>query len=156
MLLYRITPNRYANDMTGGGAEKYGGRWNLKGTPVLYTTNAASLSALEALVHARDSVGPPSRVLVTYRLPDDVSMFVPDLSSLPAGWDDLPSLDGGPSSQFGQQWIDKGDMLLMIVPSVVMRQATERSVIVDVNHPDFHKLSIVNIKPFSFDSRLIP
>lgn len=155
MLLYRIAPRIHANSRTGAGAEKYGGRWNLKGTPVLYTTNALSLSALEALVHARDSVGPISRSVITYSLPDDVSMFTPDPTTLPSEWDAIPTTDGGPSSQFGQQWINRGTELLLVVPSVVMKNATERSVIVNVQHPDFHKLQILRIEPFTFDPRLM-
>ena len=155
MLLYRIAPRRHASSLTGFGAEKYGGRWNLKGTPVLYTTNTQSLSALESLAHARDSVGPVSRSVVTYRIPDDVSTYTPDPASLPNGWDVIPTTDGGPSSQFGQQWIDRGTELLLVVPSVIMKNAPERSVVVNVRHPDFHKMQILHIEPFTFDPRLV-
>ena len=75
---------------------------------------------------------------------------------MPDGWDDLPAIDGGPSSQFGQQWIERGDELVMFVPSVVMPLGKERSVVVNVRHPDFNKLEILDIQPFSFDSRLTP
>ncbi|MCF6237502.1 MAG: hypothetical protein L3J79_01590 [Candidatus Marinimicrobia bacterium] len=66
------------------------------------------------------------------------------------------SIDGGPSSQFGQQWIDRQEELVMLVPSVVMPLGKERSVVVNVRHPEYKKLGSVDIQPFSFDSRLTP
>lgn len=156
MFLYRISNDRYAKDLSGFGAEKYGGRWNLKGVPVLYTADAMSLCALEALIHAGEGVGPVSRVMITYQFPDDITKYIPEDSSLPDDWDDLPPTDGGPSSQFGQQWIERGEELVMAVPSVVMPLGKERSVIINVRHPDFNKLDIIDIQPFSFDPRLTP
>ena len=37
MLLYRIAKQNFINDFSGKGAELYGGRWNLKGFPAVYT-----------------------------------------------------------------------------------------------------------------------
>ncbi len=156
MFLYRISNKRYARDLSGVGAEKYGGRWNLKGVPVLYTADAMTLCTLEALVHAGDSVGPTSRVMITYQLPHDISKYIPDDNLLPSGWDDLPSIDGGPSSTFGQHWVEREKELIMVVPSVIMPQAKERAIVINVRHPEFKKLEIVSLEPFLFDPRLTP
>jgi RES domain-containing protein len=56
--VYRLCSARYSpND--GAGAAQYGGRWNSKGTPVIYASSNPSLATLEVIVHvaARIPVG---------------------------------------------------------------------------------------------------
>src|SRR5204863_6047762 len=49
---YRIfKPKHAATAFTGEGARLYGGRWNNKGTPMVYTAGSRALAALEMLVH---------------------------------------------------------------------------------------------------------
>lgn len=51
MIVYRLGSSRYpAND--GLGASLYGGRWNHKGTPVIYTAASQALCALDVLANA--------------------------------------------------------------------------------------------------------
>jgi RES domain-containing protein len=55
MIVYRLGSARYpAND--GLGASLYGGRWNHKGTSVIYTAASRALCALEVLANA-DELG---------------------------------------------------------------------------------------------------
>ena len=49
MLLYRISKSKYAKDLSGEGARRAGGRWNFKGTPVVYTADSTALATLETL-----------------------------------------------------------------------------------------------------------
>lgn len=51
MKFYRITTCDYVNDLSGEGAYMHGGRWNSKGTRILYTAESMALSMLEALAH---------------------------------------------------------------------------------------------------------
>ena len=56
MLIYRLGSSRYpAND--GLGASIYGGRWNRKGTPVIYAAASRALCALEVLANANELGG---------------------------------------------------------------------------------------------------
>ena len=48
MVVYLASGRYPAND--GMGASLYGGRWNHKGTPVIYTTASRALCALNARV----------------------------------------------------------------------------------------------------------
>ena len=52
MLVFRIVSGRYpAND--GQGAARYGGRWNRKDIPLVYTGASRALRALEILAGSR-------------------------------------------------------------------------------------------------------
>ena len=44
-------PKHAAMAFTGEGARQFGGRWNSKGTAIVYTAGSAALAALEMLVH---------------------------------------------------------------------------------------------------------
>ncbi|HVS77374.1 MAG TPA: RES family NAD+ phosphorylase, partial [Steroidobacteraceae bacterium] len=45
------TPDYVSDDLLGKGAERTGGRWNRKGTPMLYCSSTIALACLETLVH---------------------------------------------------------------------------------------------------------
>jgi RES domain-containing protein len=50
VVLWRIaadTPAYEAHDLSGKGAELSGGRWNRKGTPVVYASVSRALACLE-------------------------------------------------------------------------------------------------------------
>src|SRR5713101_8129256 len=45
------TPDYEAHDLSGKGAEKTGGRWNRKGTAMVYASASRALACLETIVH---------------------------------------------------------------------------------------------------------
>ena len=51
MIVYRLSREKYARDLSGEGARKAGGRWNSRGIPLVYTSQSISLCALEVAVH---------------------------------------------------------------------------------------------------------
>src|SRR5699024_12459459 len=51
MQLYRLAKEEYIRDLSGTGARLYGGRWNKKGMPMLYTSEHRSMALLELFVH---------------------------------------------------------------------------------------------------------
>ncbi len=60
--LWRLSDAKFASSLwSGEGARVFGGRWNSKGVPVVYTAATKSLAALEQLVHLV-----PPRVLDGY------------------------------------------------------------------------------------------
>ena len=63
MLVYRITGKKYANDISGTGAAIFGGRWNKKGTPVLYTGGSKEIALLETIVHTPPMLVPDLDIL---------------------------------------------------------------------------------------------
>jgi hypothetical protein len=67
MIVYRFASRRYpGND--GLGASLYGGRWNHKGTPVIYAAASRALCALEILANAGELAS--DYVVIPIDLPD--------------------------------------------------------------------------------------
>ena len=49
-MAYRIVDEKFKDDLSGDGAKLYGGRWNPKGSPLLYCSEHISLCMLENMV----------------------------------------------------------------------------------------------------------
>src|ERR1035438_3475173 len=83
MLVYRLGSRRHpAND--GLGASLYGGRWNHKGTPVIYRAASRALCALEILANADELAGDYG--VVSIELPDDLAVTNRSVEALPLNW----------------------------------------------------------------------
>jgi RES domain-containing protein len=90
--------------LAGEGARIYGGRWNHKGTPLIYTASAVSLAVVEALVHS--DILPKDMVLIAYDVPNAPKARAWPTASLPADWADDPF---PPSTQdLGTVWATAG------------------------------------------------
>ncbi|MFN3458075.1 MAG: RES family NAD+ phosphorylase [Novosphingobium sp.] len=66
------TKDYEADDLSGKVAEITGGRWNDKGTPLVYTSTNRALAALETIVHLNSGGLPLNRYLVEIVIKDDV------------------------------------------------------------------------------------
>jgi RES domain-containing protein len=128
------TPDYVAEDLSGKGAEKTGGRWNRKGTAMLYTSESIALACLETLVHvAGGDPLPLNRYLVRITIPDEAwehrSVFV---SSDHVGWDAQPP--GMVSLDWGAKWIRSSRSLLAQVPSIIVPE--EFNILINPAHLD--------------------
>lgn len=85
MLVYQITKPTYAEDLTGEGAYRFGGRWNSAGVRRLYTAESVALAAWETYVHIKKNI-PKNFVLVTLEIPEDVIILEQEYGSKPAQW----------------------------------------------------------------------
>ena len=149
MIVYRITSSKFAGDISGSGAAIYGGRWNKKGAPVLYTGENKEIALLETIVHTPPMFVPNLDIL-TIEIPDSIL----DLKSknLPNNWSDYPA----PTvlSEIAQSWIDKGKYLALKVPSCIIHSS--HNYILNCKHPDYsQKVKIIDRQKFRFDSRLV-
>lgn len=151
MIVYRITKARYANDLSGGGAQKAGGRWNSKGYAVLYTSQSRALSAIEFAVHLPPGIIPPDYKIISLEIPDEFEILEIETENLPIEWKRYPY---HPFTQkIGNDWLDGGKQLIMKVPSVVVE--SEFNFLINPAHPSFSEVKITDIRDFSFDLRLI-
>lgn len=82
MRLYRLAKTHRANDLSGEGAKRAGGRWNPPGTPVLYMAESGALAILEVLQYAHVQDMRNFSMLVL-EAPDDASIQQIELQTLP-------------------------------------------------------------------------
>ena len=85
MLVYRIGKTRYAHDLTGEGARLFGGRWNHKLTPCIYTSESRALAMLEYTVNVNIEDIPRSLSLSTFEIPDKSIFHIP-MHKFPGDW----------------------------------------------------------------------
>ena len=152
MLLFRIAKKEYIRDLSGAGARLYGGRWNRKGSSIIYTSETRALSTLEYLVHVDFTNLPPGLSLATLELPDDLLPVEIDPLGMPANWREWPPPGG--LADIGTEWALSGESLLLRVPSAVVDN--EFNILVNATHPDIRRIAVVNVEDYRFDERLFP
>jgi RES domain-containing protein len=149
MRAFRLCRSNYpAYD--GEGACRVGGRWNSKGTRVLYMSENRSLAVLEILVHLSASL-PNRYVLGAADIPDNVAMEILDESRLSANWSTLDPREQEPTRRMGDEWVAQQPSVILSVPSVVIG---ERNYVLNPAHPDFRRIGFAEPVAFDFDIRL--
>lgn len=144
--IYRIVSARYP-PFDGTGAFRWGSRWVSPGRWVVHAAQTYSLAVLENLVHWRTSTLPPTLVCVRVEIPKDVTQECLEMNDLPADLSNQPAWRA-----LGDSWYDRGESLLMWVPSVVSPH--ESNVLVNHRHAAFSRLLIGDPISAPIDSRL--
>ena len=147
---WRIVKEKYAaTAFSGEGASRTGGRWNSRGTWVVYTSGTQSLAALETLVH----LNPPVLFkYVVFRIEFDetlVERVAP--GSLPVDWTEEPPPPS--TKEVGDLWVKKARSVILELPSVII--PGESNYLLNPTHPDFKKIVFDKLETFSFDPRLL-
>ena len=142
MRLWRIagdTRTYRADDLSGGGAAKFPGRWNADGERVLYCAQTISLTLLETAAHIDDAGLPLNKYLVAVEIPDApwAARTVLDLTHLGPTWDAIPA--GQESIRHGSSWYQSKRSLVLCVPSVIVPE--EFAVIVNADLPEAASLT---------------
>lgn len=142
-----------ADDMTGAGAKKDGGRWNEVGTAVVYTSSSRALACLETVVHLNAGALPLNRYLVEVEIPDDLWKHAEIVTprDAPVGWDAEPA--GRASIDLGTAWALRSSSALLIVPSAIVPE--EQNVLINPLHSDAWKISARKIRRWTYDPRLV-
>ena len=152
MVIWRLSKIKYATTaFDGEGARRAGGRWNSKGTAIVYCSATLSLTALETLVHLDVADFGTSRAAIRVEIPDEIAMDRVEATQLAPDWRDTPA----PLSlaAMGDQWAAEGKTLLLLVPSAVVPQ--ENNILLNPRHADFAKIQISSPEPFVLDARLL-
>ncbi|MBQ7159407.1 MAG: RES family NAD+ phosphorylase [Treponema sp.] len=145
MVVFRIARKDHIQDLSGRGAELFGGRWNAKGIPALYTSSSLSLAALEILVHTDKNLPPINMAYAEVYVPD--SALTQKILRIP---DDTTELD------YGSAWLKEKQDLMLKVPSAILpyEYDHEFNLILNPQHNEYKKVFIANVHDFSFDRRL--
>lgn len=141
-----------ADDLSGEGAKRSGGRWNVKDIAVVYTSPSQALACLETVVHLNAGALPLNRYLVRIDVPDPcwTAAEVVDLTKLPVGWDAEPP--GKVSLDYGSTWIRSNRSPLLIVPSVIVPDET--NVLINPSHALASGITAVKVRKWLYDPRL--
>ena len=151
MKVYRITREKYKNDLSGTGAKIYGGRWNPIGMSALYVSESKALAILELLVHTPKDIIPPRYKLLSIEIPFDNTQQLISIKSLPKDWRKNPAVDE--LKEIGEKLLLKENNLAIRAPSVIV--PSEFNIVINPIHSDMSKVKIVEIEDFKFDGRLL-
>src|SRR5450432_2160187 len=117
MIVYRLAPTKFANDLTGEGARLFGGRWNHSGITCLYASESRALAVLEYSVNTGVNYIPPALSIITI---DTGSIPIEEISesALPPDWKATPA----PSStkNFGSSILKSLKAAVIKIPSAII------------------------------------
>jgi RES domain-containing protein len=150
MLVYRIATSTHVNDLSGEGARLHGGRWNHRGTAIIYTSASRSLATVELLVHVSLSFAPTDLTMATIEVPDEPAPEVVDVAALPPNWRGFPAPPE--LADLGTSWARSGRSLLLRVPSAVVEH--EYNILINPAHPDIARIALAGVEDFRLDQRL--
>lgn len=148
---YRICKTKYAAAwFDGEGAFRFGGRWNSRGTRLLYTAGSLSLAALEMLVHLNNEEILLSYSFATAEFGESLILPIKDFRPLPESWSDSPPpLE---IQQIGDKWAREEASVVLKVPTSVL--PIEFNYLINIDHPEFSKVKISEPQNFTFNERL--
>lgn len=149
MKLYRIAKQKFIDDLSGEGARLYGGRWNKKGTSMLYFSEHLSLCVLEILVHIEQQLISNTFYFIEVEVPDKYIKLI-SKEELPVNWQSNVLLSS--TQDFGSEWVASNKDLALKIPSAVLE--FENNILINPNHSLFSKLKITRIERLNLDTRL--
>ena len=150
MIVFRLSKSKFANDLSGKGAEKSGGRWNSKGTALVYTSESRALCTTEIAVHTPLGNLPLDYQLISIEIPKNVHIQELVSSDLPVDWKSIPYVYS--TQAIGDKFVADGIYPVLKVPSAVVQD--EFNFLINPAHTDSHFVRIKIIEPFNFDERL--
>ncbi|MCV9386490.1 RES family NAD+ phosphorylase [Reichenbachiella ulvae] len=151
MLLYRITSQKYARDLSGTGAGLYGGRWNPIGTNLLYTAGSISLACLEYMAHNFHLLASQKICLAKINIEStDIIELKP--KDWPENWNNKSNISRA-NQEIGLRFVQESKAYALKVPSAIVPD--EYNYLLDPLHPDHKNTSLEHlIDPFVLDQRV--
>ena len=150
LTVWRLVTARFAKSaFSGEGARLYGGRWNRKGVPLVYTAASQSLAMLEMLV--QDEPLRARYVMIAARIPKGMTIDRIRVEDLPSDWRDIAAREK--LQEIGTEWAKKRSAAVLAAPSAVI--PAETSYLLNPLHPEFRRIKIGKPRKFETDIRLI-
>jgi RES domain-containing protein len=151
ILAWRIVSAAYQESaFTGDGAKTYGGRWNSKGVPVIYTAESLALASIEIFVNLPSAKLLDNYVKIPVHFEENLVQELP-FTNLPLDWNSRPVSQS--TQILGDKWFKEQRSAVLKVPSVVVPE--ENIYLLNPVHPDFTRIEIGTPVPYHFDTRLI-
>jgi RES domain-containing protein len=150
MIVFRLSKSKFASDLSGKGAEKSGGRWNSKGTAMVYTSASRALCTTEIAVHTPLGNLPLDYKMVSIEIPDEIVIQEFAQKDLPNNWKSIPHSHS--TQLLGDKFIADSQYMVLKVLSAVVQD--EFNFLINPNHAESYKIIIKAIEPFNFDERL--
>lgn len=149
--VYRICKTELVrNAFDGEGSFRYGGRWNSRGTRIIYTAGNLSLAALEMVVHLDDDSMLLEYSYIPAEVPSELILCVEDFRRLPENWSHSPAPLA--AQRIGDDWAREMPSAVLEVPTAVV--PLEKNYLLNPAHLDFSKIVLGEVKKFEFDERL--
>jgi RES domain-containing protein len=149
MIVYRISSNRYAKDLTGEGSRLYGGRWNHRLTACIYTSQSRALAVLEYTVNITADDIPRGLSMIALDIPDDNILDISE-PMLPGNWKETPATAS--TKDFGTRILKAMRYPVIKIPSTIIPQ--EFNFILNPFHSDSTAFVIIGIHDFVYDMRI--
>lgn len=150
MIVFRISKGKYKTDLTGNGSELYGGRWNNKGTKLIYTASSRALAMSEVAVHVPFSKLPKDYFIISIEVPDIKMSSITEKDLKGINWKSTP-----PSyltQEIGDDFVEEQKTLILQVPSTVV--PGDYNILINPLHKEISKVKSLNVEAFDFDVRL--
>lgn len=148
--VWRLVTARFVESaFSGEGARLFGGRWNRKGTSMVYTAGSQSLATLEMLV--QDEPLRARYVMIPATLPGSLRIERITPEALPPDWRRLSAREQ--TQAIGTTWAKQNSSAVLAVPSAVI--PAEFNYLLNPLHPSFSKIEIGEPQDFITDLRLI-
>ncbi len=153
MRIYRIERKKHLETtLKGIGAALTDGyRWNSLNTYLVYTADSRALATLEISVHLDLSEDLPNdRYYVEIDVPDEVGILELKMGDLPKDWDAKPPITD--TQYIGDDFVRENSAAVLKVPSSIV--PPEFNYLINPNHPEAKKISVISTEPLKFDKRL--
>lgn len=147
MIVFRLSKEQFAQDLSGKGAELVGGRWNSRGNAMLYTSQSIALCVTEIAVHVPLGILPRNFQLIQIEIPDDNFL---EIKRLPKDWQSFPHSNS--TQIIGDKFLKDSKFLVLKVPSATVQG--EFNYLINTRHKNFNQIKILKIENFNFDERL--
>jgi RES domain-containing protein len=151
MKIFRIVQDKHrTNDLSGTGAFRSGGRWNSKGTYMLYCSENSSLAYLESLVHFDKMVIPPQLFIAELEADDSLIYTLPE-SDYSKNWMKISLIE---NQQQSDRWKNEKKWLGIRARSAI--NILEYNILLNPLFPKFHDLvRVISVREIPVDERLV-
>jgi len=150
MFAYRLCRKKYGDPLSGEGAAIAGGRWNSKGTALLYCAANRSLAMAEVAVHLTLATLPGDFQMAELFIPDNLPCIELDTELLPEDWNVFPHSVS--TQSIGDDFVRANQALCIRVPSAVTRG--DFNLLINPRHRDFKRVKVQSREDFPFDKRI--